>query len=166
MASKLPQLSHILETILYTKSADKSREFYKGILGLQPLFEAPRGTGYAIGTTNLLIFNLGETTEDLVDDPSKPEYLIPKHGPSQHLLDVLLDDSKKPSGATTNSLHQHYCFAVNTRAEVEQWERHLQGSGVSILGKKNWERGGLSVYFSDPDGHVAEIASRGIWPNY
>lgn len=164
MASKLPQLSHVLETILYAKSTERSRDFYKGILGLKSMFEMPRGTGYSIGQTNLLIFTLGETTQDVVLDSSKPEERIPKHGPSQHLLEVLLDDSKKPSGATTNSLHQHYCLAVNTRTEVEQWERHLRDKGVPILGVKNWERGGYSVYFPDPDGHVGEIASRGKIP--
>lgn len=152
MASKLPQLSHVLETILYTKSAEKSREFYKGIFGLKPIFESSRGTGYSLGNTNLLIFTLGGTTEDFVENSAKPEYRIPKHGPSQHLLELLLDDSKKPAGAMTNSLHQHYCFAVNTRAEVEQWERHLRDSGIAIPGIKNWERGGYSVYFLDPDG--------------
>lgn len=166
MASRLPQFSHVLETVLCAKSAEKSREFYTGVLGLKPMFASSRGTGYSIGETNLLIFTLGETTEDVVPDPSNPQERIPKHGPSQHLLEVLLDDSKKPSGTTTNSLHQHYCFAVNTRGEVEQWEHHLRDKGVPILGVKNWERGGYSVYFPDPDGHVGEIASRGIWPNY
>lgn len=77
-------------------------------------------------------------------DESKPEERIPKHGPSQHLLEALLNDSKKPVDASTNSLHQHYCFAVNTRSEVEQWERHLRDNGVTIPGVKNWERGGYS----------------------
>ena len=166
MASKLPQFSHILETILYAKSAEKSREFYKGTLGLKTIFESPRGTGYPLGTTNLLIFTLGETTQDLVNDSSKPDYRIPKHGPSQHLLELLLDDSKSPAGATTNALRQHYCLAVTTRAEVEQWERHLLDSGVPTLSKMNWERGGYSIYFTDPDGHIGEIASKGIWPNH
>ena len=93
---------------------------------------------------NLLVFTLGQTTEDLVPDSSKPEERIPKHGPSQHLLEVLLDDSKKPSDAKTNALLQHYCFAVNTRSEVELWEHHLRDSGIAIPGVKNWERGGYS----------------------
>lgn len=93
---------------------------------------------------NLLIWTLGLTTEDLVQDSSKPEQRIPKHGPSQHLLEVLMDDSKEPVGAVTNSLHLHYCFAVNTRSEVEEWERHLRENGITIPGVKNWERGGYS----------------------
>lgn len=46
------------------------------------------------------------------------------------------------------------------------WEKELRGKGVRILGKVEWPKGGKSVYFADPDEHVGEIASRGIWPNY
>ena len=30
----------------------------------------------------------------------------------------------------------------------------------------DWELGGKSVYFEDPDGHVGEIGSKGIWKHY
>jgi hypothetical protein len=37
---------------------------------------------------------------------------------------------------------------------------------VKVLSTIGWERGGRSVYFEDLDGHVVEIASRGVWPHY
>ena len=30
----------------------------------------------------------------------------------------------------------------------------------------NWERGGQSIYFRDPDGHLVELATPGIWAIY
>ena len=39
-----------------------------------------RGVGFSFGNTNLLCFVLGETTTDMVKNPSKPDILIPKHG--------------------------------------------------------------------------------------
>lgn len=162
MASDLPQISHILETILYVKDLEKSKHFYQSIFNAQTTTPNPtsdRGVSFSIGNTTLLCFVLGKTTTDLVEDPSKPEYLIPKHGPSGQLLDVLLNEE-------TNLLHQHFCFAVERVDEVRQWEQHLIDNEVPIIGKKKWERGGYSVYFSDPDGHIGEIASRGIWPHY
>ena len=119
-----------------------------------------------IGNTVLLLFALGKTTEDLIEDPSQPDRRIPKHGPSEHIIDLLMDKSKKPAGAETNSLRQHFCFAVDTVADVEQWEQHLHDQRVPITGRMLWSKEAYSVYFSDPDGHVGEVASRGLWPNH
>ena len=29
-----------------------------------------------------------------------------------------------------------------------------------------WPRGGESLYFRDPDGHLVELATPGLWANY
>jgi catechol 2,3-dioxygenase-like lactoylglutathione lyase family enzyme len=29
-----------------------------------------------------------------------------------------------------------------------------------------WPRGGESIYFRDPDGHLVELATPGLWDNY
>lgn len=65
-----------------------------------------------------------------------------------------------------NVLKQHFCFAVRDPDDVRRYEKVLQQKGIKILGTVNWERGGRSVYFADPDGHIGEIGSRGIWPHY
>ena len=128
---------------------------------------SPRGQGYYLGNTNLLIFALGQTTEDLVLDSSKPDMRIPKHAPSEHIIEVLMDDTLAPPEATSNSLRQHYCFATETIEDVKAWEEYLIEKGVPIPGRMNWKEGAAySVYFTDPDGHVGEILSRGIWPGW
>ena len=153
MAADLPPLSHVLETILYVKSMERARHFYNNILGLTPMGASPRGASYAIGNTVLLLFQLGKTGEDLVDEDDRPGYLIPRHGPTQDIIEELM----KPGSKKANHqplLRQHFCLAVSTRGEVERWEAHFRDNDVPVIGKKNWEKGGYSFYFTDPDGHV------------
>lgn len=167
-STRLPQLMHIIETILYTKDIERARHFYGHILQLTPLpsMSSPRSQGYQLGQTNLLIFALGKTTEDLVSDESRPDMIVPRHGPTENILKVLLDGTEAPVGAASESLRQHFCFATNTEEDVKQWEQYLAAQNVPILSRMEWERGGYSVYFEDPDGHVGEILSRGLWPNW
>jgi catechol 2,3-dioxygenase-like lactoylglutathione lyase family enzyme len=37
---------------------------------------------------------------------------------------------------------------------------------VEIISRMSWPRGGESLYFRDPDNHVLELATPGIWPIY
>jgi catechol 2,3-dioxygenase-like lactoylglutathione lyase family enzyme len=42
----------------------------------------------------------------------------------------------------------------------------LKSRGIAIEEVKQWERGGKSLYFRDPDGHLLELVTPGCWPNY
>ena len=46
------------------------------------------------------------------------------------------------------------------------WEETLAAHAVAIEGRTDWPRGGTSVYFRDPDGHLLELATPGLWPGY
>nr|WP_197998803.1 hypothetical protein [Gimesia aquarii] len=35
---------------------------------------------------------------------------------------------------------------------------------IGIESRVNWPRGGESIYFRNPDNHVVELATPGIWP--
>jgi catechol 2,3-dioxygenase-like lactoylglutathione lyase family enzyme len=59
----------------------------------------------------------------------------------------------------------HVAFAV-TRESLTAWEARLSAHAVAIEGRTEWPRGGTSVYFRDPDGHLLELATPGLWPGY
>lgn len=105
-----------------------------------------------------MLFQLGLTAED-VTLPSGGR--IPGHGPSQSIVGMLYTESEPKQ-----YLKQHFCLAVKDREDVAKWEEALKERGVQITGTVDWEKGGRSVYFADPDGHVGEIGSRGIWNHY
>jgi catechol 2,3-dioxygenase-like lactoylglutathione lyase family enzyme len=56
-------------------------------------------------------------------------------------------------------------FAIAAES-YDDWHRHLSDAGATIRGEMRWPRGGRSLYFEDPDGHVLELATPGLWPNY
>ncbi len=96
--------------------------------------------------------------------------LIPGHGPSPDLLKLLLSaqdpDNSHARIEIPGRLNQHFCFAVSAPEEVDAWYNWFVEKNVKILGQVNWPRGGRSVYFSDLEGNVGEIGSRGIWEHY
>jgi len=59
----------------------------------------------------------------------------------------------------------HLAFAISTSA-LARWESWLQEKGIVVEEKRNWERGGQSLYFRDPDRHLIELATPGTWPVY
>jgi len=49
---------------------------------------------------------------------------------------------------------------------LAEWEALLAKNKVLIESRVRWERGGHSVYFRDPDGHLIELATPGVWAIY
>jgi catechol 2,3-dioxygenase-like lactoylglutathione lyase family enzyme len=139
-SEKPPRLSYILETSLYVDDLQVSRDFYSRIFG----FEFGKDGRLCImgvpGGQVLLLFKHGSTAE-----PARtPGGVIPPHGAQGHL---------------------HLCFAI-PRGEIERWEQHLERQQLAIESRVTWPRGGVSLYFRDPDGHSLEVATPGLWPNY
>ena len=163
--SKPPPLSRILETCMMVKSMDVTRDFYTSVFALEPILSTPRITALAMDTARshvLLLFQLGSTAEDSVDE-SKPDNVIPGHGPTEPVLKVLLNDAESLDNANWSGLKQHFCFAAKDRDEVLQWEEFLIEKKVPITGRMDWGQRGYSVYFADPENNVGEIASRRLW---
>ena len=59
----------------------------------------------------------------------------------------------------------HIAFAIEA-GELPAWEARLDERGVAIEGRTDWSRGGHSIYFRDPDGHLLELATPGLWAVY
>ena len=59
----------------------------------------------------------------------------------------------------------HIAFAVSAE-DLPTWERRLGQHGIAIEGRTRWSRGSESIYFRDPDGHLLELATPGLWATY
>lgn len=137
----MPKLDGILETALYTDDMDRAQAFYEGVLELKPIFSDARLCAYGVAPRSvLLIFRRGAATQTV----TIPGGTIPGH------------DGAGPL---------HVAFAVG-KDELERWEEHLKSRGVTIEGTTVWSRGGRSIYFRDPDGHLLELATPGLWSVY
>lgn len=70
-----------------------------------------------------------------------------------------------PVSAHDGSGQSHLAFAIDA-AELDAWEAWLIKRGIAIEEKRTWDRGGISLYFRDADGHLLELATPGIWSIY
>jgi catechol 2,3-dioxygenase-like lactoylglutathione lyase family enzyme len=59
----------------------------------------------------------------------------------------------------------HVAFAIPA-SELANWEAWLAENEIAVEEKRTWERGGQSLYFRDPDRHLVEIATPGVWSIY
>ena len=59
----------------------------------------------------------------------------------------------------------HLAFAIPT-AELPGWEAWLAQNQIAVEEKRTWEMGGQSLYFRDPDRHLLEVATPGVWSIY
>lgn len=138
----MPQVLSILETALYVDDLDRAAAFYEGIMGLAPLFADARMRAYDVSRRNvLLLFIRGGTIEPVQTGGG----LIPPHDATGHI---------------------HMAFGI-AHDQLEAWRAHLVEHAVAIEGKSDWQRGGHSLYFRDPDGNLLEIATTpGLWPGF
>jgi catechol 2,3-dioxygenase-like lactoylglutathione lyase family enzyme len=136
-----PPLGPVLETALYVDDLPHAADFYRRVLGLEAMLDTPRLAAFDAGPASvLLLFARGGSTEDM---PSAAG-VIPGH------------DGHGPA---------HMAFAI-AAADIGHWREHLTREGVTIRSEVAWPRGGHSLYFDDPDGHVLELATPGLWANY
>ena len=77
---------------------------------------------------------------------------------------------KKGGSLVTSSPHDgdgelHLAFAI-TAAELANWEAWLSENGIVTEERRTWKLGGQSLYFRDPDRHLIEVATPGVWSVY
>ncbi|HVI98934.1 MAG TPA: VOC family protein [Sphingomonas sp.] len=136
-----PPIAGLLETALYVDDMTRSAAFFERIMGLRAMIRTERLIAYDAGPQAvLLIFARGGSIEDSVSERGT----VPGH------------DGAGPL---------HMAFRIAAEA-YDAWRAHLTASGVRMRGERTWPAGGRSLYFEDPDGHVLELATPGLWPNY
>ena len=59
----------------------------------------------------------------------------------------------------------HLAFAI-AAAELATWEAWLAENEIAVEEKRTWDLGGQSLYFRDPDRHLIEIVTPGVWSIY
>lgn len=135
-----PRVSGLLETAVYVDDMARSVRFFRDVLGLGELIESERLTAFDAGHGGvLLVFARGQSIEDI---PTRGG-TIPGH------------DGYGP-------LHMAFAIADD---DYDPWRAHLDASGVAVTHEVTWPAGGRSLYFTDPDGHVLEFATPGLWAN-
>ena len=141
MTILVPRLNGVLETALYVDDLEKAARFYEQVLELAALTQDSRFRAYDVGGRSvLLLFHRGATLETV----HLPGGTIPPH------------DGHGPL---------HVAFAV-AAADLPAWEERLAANEVAVEGRTDWPRGGQSIYFRDPDGHLLELATPGLWATY
>ena len=138
-----PAVHGVVETILYTDHLERATSFYRDVLGLA-LMKGDRERFQALdagASRVLLLFKRGGT---LAPQPVSSGGVIPPHDGSGPL---------------------HIGFAI-AAADYPVWCARLMEHEVAIESETQWELGGRSIYFRDPDDHLVELITPGIWPNY
>lgn len=129
----------VLETALYVDSIERSTAFYDRLFGFEKMVCDDRFCAYGVpGRQVLLLFKKGGTLTPI----PMPGGMIPPHdGHGQ----------------------QHMAFSIPA-GDIESWEQRLAENHIPLESKVHWEMGGYSLYFRDPDQHLIELATPGIWP--
>jgi catechol 2,3-dioxygenase-like lactoylglutathione lyase family enzyme len=136
-----PRIRRVVETALDCDDLARSAAFYTTLLDATPMVTADRLVAIDAGEgTVLLLFQRGACGESV----HLPGGIVPPH------------DAGGPG---------HIAFAIDA-ADIPSWEARLDELGIGIESRVTWERGGLSLYFRDPDNRSVELASPGIWPSY
>lgn len=137
----MPELMGVLETSLYVNDLERSAEFYRELFDFAILVADRRMCALSVpGRGVLLLFKKGGSAQAA----KLPGGTIPPHDGDGNL---------------------HVAFAIPAHA-LPAWEGCLEQRDIPIESRVAWPRGGTSVYFRDPDDHLIEIATPGVWKTY
>ena len=137
----MPSIGRVLETSLYVDQLERSIQFYTRLFGFEKMVADDRFCALNVsGQQVLLLFRKRATLEPVVF----PGGIIPPHD---------------GDGQT------HLAFTIAAKDE-EEWTESLSVANVTIESRVTWPRGGFSLYFRDPDGHLLELVSQGCWAIY
>jgi catechol 2,3-dioxygenase-like lactoylglutathione lyase family enzyme len=138
MTMSRPSIHGVLETCLYSDDLARAARFYQDTLGLRVLEAGERLCVFVVTDQQvLLVFRRGSAADPV---PTAGGVIPPHDG----------------IGAL------HVAFAVS-KGDFSAWEKYLGSRGVPIESKVRWSSGGESLFIRDPDGHLLELATQGLW---
>ncbi len=137
----MPPLTGVLETSLYVEDVERSARFYQDLFGFPPLELDPTFAALSVCDRHvLLLFRHGSKVEPAVH----PGGVIPPHDGAGRL---------------------HLAFSIPPES-LDAWQERLGERSVPVESVYLWPRGGRSIYFRDPDGHLVELVTPGCWAIY
>jgi catechol 2,3-dioxygenase-like lactoylglutathione lyase family enzyme len=134
----VPGVVGILETSLYVANVQSSVTFYQSLFDFPVLLNLERIASLRVNEGQvLLLFKQGASTGSMTSS----EGTLPPH-----------------DGTGQN----HMAFSI-PKADFDDWQTRLGAHNIAIESIINWDSGSRSLYFRDPDGHLLELATPGIW---
>lgn len=133
-----PAVNGILETSLYVERPARSVEFYRRVFGFELMDSSEQES--ISDETRLCAMRAGDRS-------------------------VLLLFKKGATANTDATGAIHVAFGI-ARSELPAWEGWLAEQRIPIEFRKTWKYGGEALYFRDPDGHLLEVVTPGVWNIY
>src|SRR5579871_389576 len=130
------KINGVVETAIHVDDVARSAEFYQRLFGFEKLVGDDRFCSFAVpGNAVFLLFKKDGSPAPI----PTPGGMIPPHGGSGHM---------------------HFAFKIPADS-LAACERELNEHGVAVESRVEWPRGGTSLYFRDPDGHLVELITPG-----
>lgn len=137
----MPKLNGVLETALYVADLKRSIAFYQTVFEFETLFADERLCALNVSNKQILLLFLKGASNEPINASGG---VIPPHDGDGRL---------------------HAAFSINAD-ELNEWESRLAQNDISVESTVRWARGGTSLYFRDPDEHLLELVTPGLWTIY
>jgi catechol 2,3-dioxygenase-like lactoylglutathione lyase family enzyme len=134
----MPRPTHIAETALYVEDIAGSIKFYTDLFECSVLRRDDRFVSLRIADEQVLLLFLRGS---LAQNTRVNGGTIPPHDGAGQL---------------------HVCFGIQMD-ELKQWEQRLAELNIAVESRVCWPGGTISLYFRDPDRHLVELATPGLW---
>jgi len=139
-----PTLNGLVETALFVEDVGRASDFYETVLGLSKVKASDTGCVFRTGNQRYLLI----VSRKAAQTPNRATSwrCLATRRSSQH-------DGRGPG---------HIAFGIRKDA-LDFWRARLAKHDVDLLSEISWESGARSLYFRDPNGHMIELATPGIW---
>jgi catechol 2,3-dioxygenase-like lactoylglutathione lyase family enzyme len=139
----VPKVNGLVETALFVENLPRARDFYLQVLGLEIIQQSDVGCVFIVAKGQILLL------------VSQEKAMVPSKTPGGEVPPCLGRPGKSLGAG-------HIAFSI-AEADIDGWRTRLTRNGVEVLSEVAWERGPRSLYFRDPDGHLIELATPGLW---